>query len=169
MTSAKSDRHPLDVLLSRYDSWDADRTETATIEADGGHIHPDTWHHSDDDAVELLRAIVPELRTLLDSLHELSTRIRDEGQAGIEIEATLEHARGDQRPVDVSLASAIADVEAVDSHCWLENGCHFSCTEADALIALFTALGLNDVAANLLEGHADSDDEDDAHYGMVTL
>jgi IS4 transposase len=42
---------------------------------------------------------------------------------------------------------------------------YFSCSEADALVNLFQALGLWDLAENFLQDHALSDtEEDDAHH-----
>lgn len=46
--------------------------------------------------------------------------------------------------------------------CWSDTS--FTCTEADALVALLRSAGLNDHADSLAEYHADSDVEGDEHY-----
>lgn len=59
------------------------------------------------------------------------------------------------------VAEAIVAVSDLDSGAWYDNGGHFTCTEADAVAGLLTALGLTDHAEALLQGHAEQDDEDD--------
>ena len=43
-------------------------------------------------------------------------------------------------------------------------GPHLTCNETDALAAFLSTTGRTDMAEALIEGHAEADDEGDAHY-----
>lgn len=47
---------------------------------------------------------------------------------------------------------------------WYMNGAHFTCTESDAICAMLEALDLPTQAGSLRTGHAEGDEEGDAHY-----
>ncbi len=61
-------------------------------------------------------------------------------------------------------ADAVAAVAALDTEVWFDVGPHLSCTEAEALIGLFTALGIDNHAVALLDGHARGDAPGDDHW-----
>jgi hypothetical protein len=53
--------------------------------------------------------------------------------------------------------------EAITAHAAPDGG-GLTCTEADALVDLYRAVGLDAEADRLAEAHADSDEETDSHY-----
>lgn len=55
-------------------------------------------------------------------------------------------------------------VETWDDYTVMDLGPHLTCAEANALALLFEALGLDDLAVALIEGHSEDDDEGDLHY-----
>lgn len=52
----------LSVLFDRYDRWQSRRQALSEAEASGDFPDPDDWHDSDDEAVDLLVALIDLLR-----------------------------------------------------------------------------------------------------------
>lgn len=61
-------------------------------------------------------------------------------------------------------ADARAALDGFDLDGWYMNGGHFTCREADAIGAMLLALELPDHERSLRVGHAEADEEGDAHY-----
>lgn len=57
----------------------------------------------------------------------------------------------------------------VDAHTWFGIGGHLSCGEADAFATFLRATDQDDFAISLLIGHAEADDEGDAHWNLDAL
>lgn len=58
--------------------------------------------------------------------------------------------------------------EAFGMYCAWDVGIRLACSEVDALAALLTAIGREDLAAEWIEAHATDDDEGDDHYRTTT-
>ncbi|PZG47454.1 hypothetical protein C1I98_13365 [Spongiactinospora gelatinilytica] len=54
--------------------------------------------------------------------------------------------------------------EQFNGYCADEIAARLACSEVDALAALLTALGDEELAATWIEYHAEGDDEDEDHY-----
>jgi hypothetical protein len=62
------------------------------------------------------------------------------------------------------LDDALIGVRYLSVEVWNDVGRHFSCREANALVALFSALDLGAHAIALEDAHAEGDVEGDEHY-----
>jgi len=47
---------------------------------------------------------------------------------------------------------------------WWDLGEHMTCAEAEAVARFFAVFGHDEVAADVLDGHAEADEEGDAHW-----
>lgn len=73
-------------------------------------------------------------------------------------------AEGDFSVDLADLAAAINGMRGMMPHVWDDIGGMFTCSEADAVVELFRALGLGGHALALEDAHAEGDEEDDKHY-----
>lgn len=62
------------------------------------------------------------------------------------------------------LADAIDVFAALDPDMWTHTAPHLTCTEVEALAAVFEAIGLNEHARYMLAVHRDSDAPGDMHH-----
>jgi len=58
---------------------------------------------------------------------------------------------------------ALAAMEQA-STTWWDLGEHMTCGEAEAVAHFFAVFGHDEVAADVLDGHAEEDEEGDAHW-----
>lgn len=62
------------------------------------------------------------------------------------------------------LADAADQLGALSAEMWNDLGPHMTCSEADALVRVLTALGLGNHAVILEDAHAEGDEPGDKHH-----
>ena len=67
------------------------------------------------------------------------------------------------------LEQALGNVRTIDPHMWYEIGPHLTCSEMDVIHDLLTVLGLTEAAADLYNGHAASDKEDEGDEHVLPM